>query len=147
MISFPRQRRRGFTLIELLVVVAIIAVLIGLLVPAVQRVREAANRIQCANNLKQVALACHTYSDAFGKLPTSTLFNVAEDENAPNWSFLARLLPHLEQVARPTSPLTLSNRAARKLPVGSTYSCAQAIRQPIEGRAPWTRATGISWQK
>jgi prepilin-type N-terminal cleavage/methylation domain-containing protein len=94
---FRQRCRLAFTLIELLVVIAIIAVLIGLLVPAVQKVREAGNRIQCANNLKQVALACHHYHDSWGNLPTSTLYQPATEPNAPNWSFLARLLPHVEQ--------------------------------------------------
>lgn len=85
----PRQRRAAFTLIELLVVIAIIAVLIALLVPAVQKVREAANRTECANNLKQIGLAIHGYHGDFKKIPYS------RQDTAETWAVL--LLPYIEQ--------------------------------------------------
>jgi prepilin-type N-terminal cleavage/methylation domain-containing protein len=136
--------RTGFTLVELLVVIAIIAILMALLVPAVQRAREAGNRTICANNLKQIALAVANHYGTEGRFPTAgwgeTVARTKNGGNVPanwksqSWSWGYQILPYLEQ-----SPLWLnpSDQAVASTPV-PTYFCPT--------RRPPVALSGGSWQ-
>jgi prepilin-type N-terminal cleavage/methylation domain-containing protein len=164
----PLSRFRfAFTLIELLVVIAIIAILIALLVPAVQKVREAAARTQCANNLKQIGLACHSYHDTYKKLPQGW---VTVQNNLPGrgWAWGTLILPYIEQaplykqlnpiLSPPTNaPLSSNPLAQTPIPIfmcpsdansnvlnvwfdnysKSNYVCNRALFGPGDGYNGW----------
>jgi prepilin-type N-terminal cleavage/methylation domain-containing protein/prepilin-type processing-associated H-X9-DG protein len=118
-----RVRRSGFTLIELLVVIAIIAVLIALLVPAVQKVREAASRTQCLNNLKQIGLACHGYNDTKKRMVDSGYGGYAAASTT--WCAQFQILPYLEQNAMFATP---GSNAGVPL---SVYQCPARTRPGV----------------
>jgi prepilin-type N-terminal cleavage/methylation domain-containing protein/prepilin-type processing-associated H-X9-DG protein len=131
--------RRGFTLVELLVVIAIIAILIGLILPAVQQARAAAARTQCQNNLKQITLAAHNFESSFAALPPGVMLS-GNGQPYPYLGWLGRLLPQVEQGAlwqvtlsayayQPNNPFTLPHLGIMT-PL-NVYSCPSDPRQSV----------------
>jgi prepilin-type N-terminal cleavage/methylation domain-containing protein/prepilin-type processing-associated H-X9-DG protein len=119
-------RPRGFTLVELLVVIAIIGILIALLLPAVQAAREAARRMQCSNNLKQIALALHNYHAAHAILPFATPYDNRGPMNKPGCTWTAMILPYLEQAA-----------------LYDTFDCDKTMNDPANAEAVKTIVSGF----
>lgn len=151
------SKQTGFTLVELLAVIAIIGILIGMLLPAVQSVREAARRVQCKNNVRQIGFALHNYESSFMMFPAgfvsqvtgtwSGIGNEGIPEIGPGWSFFATILPHLEQESlHETIDFSLPisdpvNQAARSTTI-SFYQCpSDNWDQPV---SVWPPSLGIT---
>lgn len=150
-------KRRGFTLIELLVVIAIIAILVALLLPAVQQAREAARRTQCKNNLKQIGIAIHNYHDVTNRFPIGFLDPIGGNSEriSSGWAWSAYLLPYLEQANAftalnfNTTPYALTtpggqavqNQALSALPI-PVYNCPTDSRPNVASNNQGSAGSG-----
>lgn len=150
--SMLRRLRSGFTLVELLVVIAIIGILVSLLLPAVQAAREAARRMQCGNNLKQIGLALHNYHDSYKYFPPARTRTTGSTVQPNSWQtnnvgWLARILPQIEQ-----GPLynqinwSFWDGQNQPLPRGTAVPAFRCPSDPGKGGYPWVdKATGTRY--
>jgi prepilin-type N-terminal cleavage/methylation domain-containing protein len=155
--SFRRRNSSGFTLVELLVVIAIIGILVGLLLPAVQAAREAARRIQCSNNMKQMGLAFQNYESTYRTFPPGFISRVTGPwpgggnnpvpEVGPGWSFFAMILPQMEKtnlhnIIDFSLPIAApANQLARSTKVGEYQCPSDTWSQPV---TVWPNSLGIN---
>lgn len=127
-------RRRGFTLVELLVVIAIIGILVGLLLPAVQAAREAARRMSCSNNMKQIGLAFHNYESTYKRMPSG--FVSLQATGSPGWGWAAAILPFMESTNVYNNidfriPIDHDIHASVRTTIIPTYLCPSDIGEPL----------------
>lgn len=130
--------RRAFTLIELLVVIAIIGILLGLMLPAVQKVRETASRLQCKNNLKQIGLGLHAYHNVYKVFPPGYVSAVASNGSdvGPGWGWAAQLLPYVEQD-------NLFRDINFKLDIGNAVNAGPRVQSLVLFRCPSDSAPDV----